>query len=273
MWPEFNSGSVHQAAIDGNLQALKDGIAQCGEYVLLEGYEASGSTALHLASQHGHAHVIDYILQAHPGLDVDFPAVDGTTPIQMAVLGGHLPAVRSLLKFGAAKRNADAVLDAALSSGNEAIISLLLDQQNQLRSSDPHIFRPPAASSTAVAASSVAVAPNPMISSATVVVEQSTIQKSTTTTKLTQQTTVFAADMSASEQVAHLLRRITELEDFISKMEEKDQCVICMDALIGTVILECGHMCLCLGCATTKRIAHCPVCQKAISRIVKTYRS
>ena len=80
-------------------------------------------------------------------------------------------------------------------------------------------------------------------------------------------------------------RRDRQLElDFIRRMREEmpvlgegevldqqEACVICMDRQRNVVILDCGHICCCLECV--QQVNNCPVCRRAIARLVPTYNS
>ncbi|XP_030309205.1 E3 ubiquitin-protein ligase NEURL1 [Calypte anna] len=55
-----------------------------------------------------------------------------------------------------------------------------------------------------------------------------------------------------------------------------DECTICYENTVDTVIYSCGHMCLCYSCGLKlKKMANacCPICRRAIKDIIKTYRS
>ncbi|XP_056312576.1 E3 ubiquitin-protein ligase NEURL1 isoform X2 [Danio aesculapii] len=55
-----------------------------------------------------------------------------------------------------------------------------------------------------------------------------------------------------------------------------DECSICYENTVDTVIYTCGHMCLCYTCGLRlKKMANasCPICRRAIKDIIKTYRS
>jgi len=52
---------------------------------------------------------------------------------------------------------------------------------------------------------------------------------------------------------------------------EKDICKICWDATIDCVLLECGHMCTCTGCA--KKLNECPICRDPVVRCVHVFRA
>eukprot|EP00811_Abedinium_folium_P000877 NODE_10805_length_1328_cov_4.639467.p3 GENE.NODE_10805_length_1328_cov_4.639467~~NODE_10805_length_1328_cov_4.639467.p3 ORF type:complete len:188 (+),score=57.06 NODE_10805_length_1328_cov_4.639467:562-1125(+) len=42
------------------------------------------------------------------------------------------------------------------------------------------------------------------------------------------------------------------------------ECIICMDALVNTVFVPCGHMAACSACAARLHRKPCPVCRKKI---------
>ncbi|XP_030643263.1 neuralized E3 ubiquitin protein ligase 1Ab [Chanos chanos] len=55
-----------------------------------------------------------------------------------------------------------------------------------------------------------------------------------------------------------------------------DECTICCENEVDTVLYACGHMCLCYACGLRlKRMTNacCPICRRAIKDIIKTYRS
>ncbi|KAF1746957.1 hypothetical protein GCK72_023415 [Caenorhabditis remanei] len=56
---------------------------------------------------------------------------------------------------------------------------------------------------------------------------------------------------------------------------EGDECTICMDAPVNSVLYTCGHMCMCFDCGrrllTTK--GTCPICRAPVQDVIKTYKS
>ncbi|XP_054655158.1 E3 ubiquitin-protein ligase NEURL1-like isoform X2 [Dunckerocampus dactyliophorus] len=54
-----------------------------------------------------------------------------------------------------------------------------------------------------------------------------------------------------------------------------EECAICYDNTVDTVLYACGHMCLCYTCAfkLKKDNSPCPICRKKIRDIIKTFRS
>ena len=55
--------------------------------------------------------------------------------------------------------------------------------------------------------------------------------------------------------------------------EERDQCKICFHYKINTVLIPCGHLCICSDCSEklTKKV--CPVCNTSVQMVVKTYQT
>eukprot|EP01083_Nonionella_stella_P187489 689103_1 len=53
-----------------------------------------------------------------------------------------------------------------------------------------------------------------------------------------------------------------------SALENGETCVVCMDNTIAMVMVECYHMCLCLGCAAEWKMS-CPICRAKVKNIVK----
>ncbi|EPQ09610.1 Neuralized-like protein 1A [Myotis brandtii] len=53
-----------------------------------------------------------------------------------------------------------------------------------------------------------------------------------------------------------------------------DECTICYEHAVDTVIYTCGHMCLCYACGLRlKKALHacCPICRRPVKDIIKTY--
>ncbi|KAK7901442.1 hypothetical protein WMY93_018211 [Mugilogobius chulae] len=56
----------------------------------------------------------------------------------------------------------------------------------------------------------------------------------------------------------------------------EDECTICYENVVDTVLYACGHMCLCYSCGLKlKKMSNacCPICRRTIKDIIKTYRS
>eukprot|EP01118_Nematostelium_gracile_P005234 TRINITY_DN1639_c0_g1_i2.p1 TRINITY_DN1639_c0_g1~~TRINITY_DN1639_c0_g1_i2.p1 ORF type:complete len:271 (+),score=47.71 TRINITY_DN1639_c0_g1_i2:141-953(+) len=50
---------------------------------------------------------------------------------------------------------------------------------------------------------------------------------------------------------------------------ENEQCIICFDHRIDCVLLECGHLAVCMICS--KNLRECPICRRMVSRVVQTF--
>jgi len=80
----------------------------------------------------------------------------------------------------------------------------------------------------------------------------------------------------SNADVALLQAEIDKLKKQVAaKMDEDDSCSICLDNAVNCAILECGHVCICYGCADGLRNANqpCPICRKDIRSVVRIYRS
>lgn len=59
----------------------------------------------------------------------------------------------------------------------------------------------------------------------------------------------------------------------ISTGSSMPECTICMDAIVGTVFVPCGHMCACRACGERLAKKPCPVCRKKIKRVQRFFMS
>lgn len=68
---------------------------------------------------------------------------------------------------------------------------------------------------------------------------------------------------------------INLLRDYISAFDLNLRGIFCCDAVANMVILECGHLAVCLECG--KKVQElsneCPICRSPISRLVYSFRS
>jgi hypothetical protein len=62
------------------------------------------------------------------------------------------------------------------------------------------------------------------------------------------------------EQVQQLQREVAERDKRIAALEEESICLICWEANISTVLLECGHAVLCTGIHHLEYYLTCGVC-------------
>jgi len=59
-----------------------------------------------------------------------------------------------------------------------------------------------------------------------------------------------------------LVRSLSELKNEMEALNEKEECVVCMDERSNTVCIPCGHLCTCKDCAQPE----CPVCRKDVTQ-------
>lgn len=85
-------------AQDGYVEKLEKMIAE-GK-VTPEEPHVDGVTALHVAAQHGHLAVVDFLIET-PKVDVSVKDDEGRTPLLLAVKGGHGEVAIALVKAGA----------------------------------------------------------------------------------------------------------------------------------------------------------------------------
>ena len=90
------SAALRQAAEVGDLAALEALVANHAD---IDSRDASGRTALMLATLHGQTDVVAVLL-AH-GADPNAADADGTTPLQAATAGDHPAIVATLRRYGA----------------------------------------------------------------------------------------------------------------------------------------------------------------------------
>eukprot|EP01130_Rhizamoeba_saxonica_P007447 TRINITY_DN3014_c0_g1_i2.p1 TRINITY_DN3014_c0_g1~~TRINITY_DN3014_c0_g1_i2.p1 ORF type:complete len:207 (+),score=30.37 TRINITY_DN3014_c0_g1_i2:875-1495(+) len=64
-------------------------------------------------------------------------------------------------------------------------------------------------------------------------------------------------------------------EDETQDIPIEKECRICFDAVIDTVIIPCGHICVCLTCSRTLTGEdgkdYCPICNTLIENVYKTF--
>jgi len=56
----------------------------------------------------------------------------------------------------------------------------------------------------------------------------------------------------------------------IEEREDANLCKVCMANPINTVMVPCGHQCICSVCAKTLN-KECPICRKRVTQVVKTF--
>jgi len=81
---------------------------------------------------------------------------------------------------------------------------------------------------------------------------------------------------NAAPLVKELMKRGEGEEKAAEKGEKKehkeeDLCKICFVNVIDTVLLNCGHVAICMECS--RSLQNCPICRDTISKVVKTFKS
>eukprot|EP01102_Stenamoeba_stenopodia_P006165 TRINITY_DN1697_c0_g1_i1.p1 TRINITY_DN1697_c0_g1~~TRINITY_DN1697_c0_g1_i1.p1 ORF type:complete len:249 (+),score=38.90 TRINITY_DN1697_c0_g1_i1:623-1369(+) len=73
------------------------------------------------------------------------------------------------------------------------------------------------------------------------------------------------------QEVEILKKRIQQLEcqSGEEKLSESELCIVCYENKINTVLLECGHRAVCLGCA--EKLFECPMCREKLTRVIRIY--
>jgi len=49
------------------------------------------------------------------------------------------------------------------------------------------------------------------------------------------------------------------------------ECVVCMENTVDTVLVPCGHLCVCMQCSNQLKPLNCPICKVAVQSVVRTF--
>jgi len=72
------------------------------------------------------------------------------------------------------------------------------------------------------------------------------------------------------EELYNLQNNLTELlTKIIGKIKELNECTICMNNKINSILIPCGHKICCLKCG--EKVKECPCCRHQIEQIIKIY--
>jgi len=118
------SVDIHQAAEEGNIEAVKQAIAASSDVNKKDRYE--NTPLLHAASS-GHKEIVELLISN--GANVNAKGDLGTTPLLWAAINGHKEVVELLIANGAdvmAKRAGRTPLHRAASNGHKEVVELLI---------------------------------------------------------------------------------------------------------------------------------------------------
>ncbi|CAM1154574.1 Uncharacterised protein r2_g4319 [Pycnogonum litorale] len=76
--------------------------------------------------------------------------------------------------------------------------------------------------------------------------------------------------------VIHNVIRVYKSDDG-SQDNARNECAVCYDNPIDSVLYTCGHMCMCHNCAAQQWLGegagHCPICRAVIHNVIRVYKS
>jgi len=109
--------------------------------------------------------------------------------------------------------------------------------------------------------------------------QTSTVQKkpptTTTNNKKTKASNVSGSDSDTIDTPPKKKQKTSSNVSSQTKKgsDEDDECKVCMDAKINTVIIPCGHLCVCLECSKLLTNKTCPICKQVFHQIIKTFQT
>ncbi|PRP87944.1 serine/threonine protein kinase [Planoprotostelium fungivorum] len=79
-------------------------------------------------------------------------------------------------------------------------------------------------------------------------------------------------DPNRSQIMKELEKRKEEVKEEIAVEPMRvDECKVCLERPMDTVLIPCGHICVCHQCSSN--MGQCPMCRSVIQTVVKTYKS
>lgn len=82
----------------------------------------------------------------------------------------------------------------------------------------------------------------------------------------------WLAEEERIPEPANISQITTPTDHHHEQQEENNHCIVCMDKEINVVLVPCGHMIMCDGCANKLTNKSCPTCRKPITQIVKVFK-
>ena len=93
--------TIHKAAYDGNVSGVQYFQSLYGYRAInIDTFDATGKACIHIASERGHDHIIDYLLSKGSNIDLT-TTKDNITPLMLACCENKLECINKLLKGGA----------------------------------------------------------------------------------------------------------------------------------------------------------------------------
>ena len=121
--------SIHRAAYDGNIEAVKQHLA-AGTDVNVKNEDDNGMTPLHYAAFFSHRQIAELLIAT--GADVNAKEEDGMTPLHVAAHEGHKEIAELLIAKSADvnlnNKTAGTPLHYAVSKGQKEIAELLIEK-------------------------------------------------------------------------------------------------------------------------------------------------
>ena len=65
------------------------------------------------------------------------------------------------------------------------------------------------------------------------------------------------------------VQEFEKLKDLHDRVDDRNQCVVCLDAPRSAVFVDCGHLVVCNACA--EKVRECPLCRKPKTKVLRVY--
>lgn len=258
---------LHNAAAEGDLENVRKSIER-GQGVNVQG--ALNRTALHQAAMNGKLEVVLYLLER--GANKNAIGNSGETPMHLAVVNGHRNVVEVLLDEGAdftianstgkrpvdlaRKREMRELLESAAAGKlpkNAEAERKVEEDKRQRRDFTPD-------QSVIDMLAGVGYGKGPVLAAMHHLFENKADYNNLAVVMkyLTDEAKAAAAAGAAAGAQP-------------PAAAEDSSCKICFDRAVDCVLLNCGHLCVCLEC--TAALRHCPMCRQPFERAVKIFKS
>lgn len=245
--------SLLQAASEGDVSKLRILIEKNGVSVNTQGQ--MNRTPLHLAALYGKMEAVTYLVEK--GANKNLKGNSGETPLHLATLNGHVSIVEYLLEEGADWRIANDLGKTAKDYARKPNLKKLFEdaENGQVKTDD--------SKATQIDNNLV----NQLVSAG--------YKRAEILDAIYTVAEQGGNPSSVSEIVKVLAKINANSNENINKnsmeISEENICKVCFENQIDTVIVPCGHICICSKCS--KDIGTCPICRNLISQIIKTFKS